>query len=113
MLLMPMVVQVLYRVLPGTRALWVVLLRLLSLMFGVAVAEVALLVVWLLMPVVRALRAMLRFTVPLVLSMLRVLLVVLVWVRVCGVSGLCSGVGRLCSRVALAGAVGSDRAGVP
>ena len=67
----------------------------------------------LLMPVVRALRAMLRFTVSLVLSMLRVLPPVLVWVPVWPVSGLCSGVGRLCSRVTLAGPVGSDREGAP
>ena len=118
-LLMPMVLQVLYRVMPRARALWVVSLRLLSLMLQVAVAEVALLVVLLLMPVVRALRAMLRSTVSLVLMMLRALLVVLVWVRVWAVSGLCSGVGCLYSRVgarwavALAGPVGSDREGAP
>ena len=46
---------------------------------------------------------------------LRALLVVLVWVRVWTVIGLCSGVGCLCSRVGaawavtLAGPVGSDR----
>ena len=74
--------------------------------------QVASLVVLLLMPVVRALRAMLRFTLSLVLMMLKVLLVVLVWVRVWAVSGLCSRVGSLCSRVrarwavALAGHVG-------
>ena len=54
-------------------------LRLLSLMLGVVVAEVALLAVPLLMPV----------TVSLVLMMLRALLVALVWVRVWAVSGLC------------------------
>ena len=43
------------------RALWVVLLRLLSMMLWVAVPEVALLLVLLLMPVVRALQVMLRF----------------------------------------------------
>ena len=57
-LLMPMVLQVCYRVMPRARALRVVLLRLLSLMLRVAGAEVALFVVLLLMPVVRALRAM-------------------------------------------------------
>ena len=41
---------------------------------------------------------MLRFTVSLALLMLRVLAVVLVWVRVWAVSGLFSGVGRFCSR---------------
>ena len=97
--LMPMVLQVLYRVMPRARALWVVSLRLLSLMLRVAVAEVPLWVVLLLMLVVRALRAMLRFTVSLVWPMFRALLVVLVWVRVWAVSGLCSGVGCLCSRV--------------
>ena len=97
--LMPMVSQVLYRVIPGARALWVVSLQLLSLMSRVAVADVALLVVLLLMPLVRALRAMLQFTVSLVLAMLRALLVVLVWVRVWAVSDLCSGVGCLCSRL--------------
>ena len=112
-LLMPMVLQVLYRVMPRARALWVVLLRLLSLMFRVAVAEVGLWVVLLLMPMVRALRAMLPFTVSLVLVMLTVLPVVLVWVRVWVVIGWCSGVGRLCSRVALADPVGSDREGAP
>ena len=56
---------------------------------------------------------MLRFTVSLVLSMLRVLQVVLMWVHVLAVSGLCSGVGRLCSRVAVVGPVGSDREGAP
>ena len=69
------------------------------LMLRVVVAEVALLVVLLLMPVVRALRAMLRSTVCLVLMMLMGLLVVLVWVRVWAVSGLCSSVGCLYSRV--------------
>ena len=73
--LMPMLLQVLYRVMPRARALWVVSLRLLSLVLRDAVAEVALLVVLLLMPVVRALRAMVRFTVSLVLLMLRALLV--------------------------------------
>ena len=110
---MPTVLQVLYPVMPRVRALWVVLLRLLSMMLQVAVAEVALLVVLLLMLVVRALRVMLRFTVSPVLMMMWVLLVVLVWVRVWAVSGLCSGVGRLCSRVGawwavvLAGPIGS------
>ena len=98
-LLMPMVLQVLYRVMPRARALWVVSLRLLSLMLRVVVPEVVFLVVLLLMPVVRAFRAMLQFTVSLVFMMLRALLVVLVWDRVWAVSGLCSGVGCLCSRV--------------
>ena len=110
-LLMPMVLQVLYRVRPRARALWVVLRQLLSSMYGNAVAEVALLVVLLLMPTVRALRAMLQFMVSLVLLMLGVLPIVLVWVRVWAISGLCSGVGNLCSRVALAGPVGFDREG--
>ena len=43
---------------------------------------------------------MLRFTVCVVLLMLRVLLVGLVWVRVWAVIGLFSGVGCLCSQVA-------------
>ena len=98
-LMMPMVLQVLYRVMPRARALWVVSLQLVSLMLRVAVAEVALLVVLLLMPVMRALQAMLRLTVSLVLMMLRALLVVLVWARVWAVGGLCSGVGCLCSRL--------------
>ena len=98
-LLMPMVSQVLYRVMPRARSLWVVSLRLLSSMLRVAVAEVALFVVLLLIPVVRALRAMLRSTVSLVLMMLKALLLVPVWVRLWAVSGLCSGVGCLCSRV--------------
>ena len=51
-LLMPMVLQVLYRVMPRVRAWLVVLLRLLSMMLRVAVAHVALLVVLLLMPLV-------------------------------------------------------------
>ena len=109
-LLMPMVLHVLYRVMPRVRALWMVLLRMLSMMLRVAVAQVALLVVLLLMPVVRALQVMSRFTVSLVLMMMRVLLVVLVSVRVWVVSGLCSGVsvpgwgpgGRRCWPVLLA-----------
>ena len=76
--LMPMVLHALYRVLSGLRALWVVLLQLLSFMLWVAVAEVALLVVLLLMPVARQLRALLWFLVPLVLLMLRALLLVAV-----------------------------------
>ena len=118
-LLMPMVLQVLYRVMPRAKALWVVSLRLLLLMLRVAVAEVALLVVLLFISVVRALRAMLRSTVSLVLMMLMTLPVVLMWVRVWAVGGLCSGVGSLCSRVGapwavtLAGAVGSDRESAP
>ena len=51
--LMPTVLQVLYQVTPRARALWVVLLQLLSLVLRVAVAEVVLLAVLLLMPVVR------------------------------------------------------------
>ena len=68
--------------------------------------------VLLLMPVVRALQLMLRFTVSLVMMMMRVLQVVLVWVRVWAVTGLCLGAGRLCPRlgawsaVVLAGSVG-------
>ena len=68
--------------------------------------------VLLLMPVVRALQLMLRFTVSLVMMMMRVLQVVLVWVRVWAVTGFCLGAGRLCSRlgawsaVVLAGPVG-------
>ena len=99
-LLMPMALQALYRVLS---------LRLLSLMPLVAVAEVAWLVVPLLMPA----------TVSLVLMMLRAWLVALVLVRVWAVSSLCPGVGCLCSRVvawwavALASPVGSDREGEP
>ena len=79
---MPMVLQVLYRVMPRVRVLWVVLLRLLLMILRVAVADVALLVVLLWMPVVRALQVMSRFTVSLLLMIMRVLLVVLVWVRV-------------------------------
>ena len=105
-----MVLQVLYRLMPRVRALWVVLLRLRSMMLRVAVAQVALFVVLLLMLVMRALQAMLRFTVRLVLMMMRVLLVVLVWVYVWAVSGLCSGIsvpgrgpgGRRCWPVLLA-----------
>ena len=111
--LMPMVLQVLYRVVPRARALWVVSLRWLSLMLPVAVAEVTLLVVVLLMPPARALRVLLRFMVSLVLLMLRALLVVLVWVRVWAVCGLCSGVFGLVPGWALAGPVASDREGVP
>ena len=48
----------------------------LSLMLQVAVAEVALLMVLLLMPVARPLRALLRFMAALILPMLRALLVV-------------------------------------
>ena len=91
-LLMPMVLQPLYRVMPRLRALWVVLLRLGGVIAsdavggegavgdapGVAVAEVALLVVLLLMPVVRALQVMLWFRMSLLLMMMRVLQVVLV-----------------------------------
>ena len=68
--------------------------------------------VLLLMPVVRALQVMLQFTVSLVMMMMRVLQVVLVWVRVWAVTGLCLGAGRVCSRlgawsvVVLAGPVG-------
>ena len=112
-LLMPMVLQVLYPVMPRVRALWVVLLRLdgrvssdavcgegaVSDAPGVAVAQVALLVVLLLMPVVRVLQVMFRFTVSLVMMMMRVLQVMLVWVRVWAVFGSCSGAGRLCSRL--------------
>ena len=87
---------------------------------GVAVAEVALLVVLLLMLVMRALQVMIRFTVSLVMMMMRVLQVVLLWVRVLVVFGLCLGAGRLCSRLwawwaaVLASPVGgSDGEGAP
>ena len=63
---------------------------------------------------------MLRFTVSLVMMTMRVLQVVLVWVRVWAVFGLCWGAGRLCSRLGawwaapLAGPVGgSDSEGAP
>ena len=117
-LLMPMVLQVLYRVMCGVTALLVVLLRLGGGVArdsvggeatvidapAVAVAEVALLVVLslmvlLLVPVVSACRVMLPFTVSLVMMMMRVLHVALVWVRVWAVLGLCLGAGRLCSRL--------------
>ena len=52
------------------------------------------LMVLLLMPLVRALQVMLRSTVSLVMMMMRVLQVVLVWVRVCVLFGLCFGAGR-------------------
>ena len=74
--LMPMVLHAVYRVVSRVRVLWVVSLRLLSFMLRVAVAEVTMLVVLLLMPVARPLRALLRFMVLLVLLMLRTLLVV-------------------------------------
>ena len=70
--------------------------------------------VLLLMPVVRALQVMLWFTVSPVMMMMRVLQVVLVWVRVLAVSGWCFGAGRLCSRLGawcaamLAGPVGGS-----
>ena len=69
-------------------------------------------VLWLMllqvMLMVRVLQVMLRFTVALVMMMVRVLqVVVLVWVRVWAVFGLCVGVGRRFSR--LGGLVG----GVP
>ena len=87
---------------------------------GVAVAEVALLVVLLLMPVVRTLQVMLQFTLSLVMMMMRVLQVVLVSVRVLAVFGLWFGAGRLCSRLGawwaavLASPVGgSDGEGAP
>ena len=63
MSLMPMVLEALYRVVSGW---W------LSLMLLVAVAEVALSVVLLVMPVARPLRALLRFTASLMLLMLLV-----------------------------------------
>ena len=74
--LIPIVLHALYGVVPRARALWVVLLPLLSFMLRVAVAKVALLVVLLLMPVARPLPALLQFMVLLVLLMLRALLVV-------------------------------------
>ena len=79
---------------------------------AVAVAEVALLVVLLLMRMVRALQVMLRFRMSLVMMMMRVLQVVLLLVGVWAVFGLCLGTGRLCSRprawwaAVLAGPVG-------
>ena len=123
MLLMPMALQVLYRVMPRVRALWVVLLRLGGGVAsdavggegavrdapGVAVAEVALLVVLLLMPVVRALQVIFRFRM-----MMRVLLVVLVWIRAWAVFYLYLCGGRLCSwlgawwAAVLAGPVGGS-----
>ena len=54
---------------------------------------------------------MLRFTVSLALLMLRVLPVVLVWVRVWAVSGLSSGVGSFCSRVGAGGSRGLCQGG--
>ena len=60
---MPMVLHALYQVVPGARAPWVVLPRWLLLMLRVAVSEVALLLVLLLMPVARPLRALLPFYV--------------------------------------------------
>ena len=112
-LLMWMVLQVLYQVMPRVRSLRLVLLRLgggvasdavgaegaVGDAPGLAVAEVALLVVLFLMPVVRALQVMLRFTVSLVMMMMRVLQMVLLRVRVWAVFGLCLGAGRLCSRL--------------
>ena len=94
--LMPGVLQALYRALPGARAPWVVSRWWLLLMLRVAVAEVALLVVLLLMPVASSLRALLRFMVSLMFLMLMALLVVGVGPCV-GRGGLCSGVGCLCS----------------
>ena len=91
--LMPMELTALYWVVPGARAPLVVSPRALLLMLWVAVAEVALLVVLLLMPVARPLRALLRFTVSLMLLMLRALLVVDV--------GLCVGGQWLVFRVGL------------
>ena len=89
-LLMPMVLQVLNRLMPRVRALWVVVLRLGGGVTGVAdggggavrdapgVADVEgalLAVLWsmvlLLMPLMRALQVMLRFTVSLVMMMMR------------------------------------------
>ena len=127
-LLMPMVLQVLYRVMPRVRALWVVLLRLhggvasdavggegaVSDALAVAAGQVALLVVLFLRPVVRALHVMLRFTVSLLMMMMRVLHVVVVLVRVWAVFGLCLRAGCLCSRLGpwwvavLAGPVGGS-----
>ena len=133
-LLIPMVLQVLYPVMTRVGALWVVLLRLAGGVasdavhgegavgdaLGVVAGEVALLVVLLLLPVVRALQVLLRFTVSLVMMMMRVLQVVLVWVRVWAVFGLCLAAGRLCPRLGawwaavLAGHVGgSDAEGAP
>ena len=72
------------------------------------------------MPVVMAFKVILRLTVALVMMMMRVLQVVLVWVRVWAATGLCFGAGRLCSwlgawwAVLLAGPVGgSDAEGAP
>ena len=72
--------------------------------------------VLLLMPVVRALQVILRFTVSLVMMMMRMLQVVPVWVRVWAVTSLCLRAGRLCSWVrawwaaVLAGPVGGSDA---
>ena len=127
-LLMPMVLQVLYWVMPRVRALWLVLLRLhggvasdavggegaVSDALAVAAGQVALLVVLLLRLVVRALQVMLRFTVSLLMMMMRVLHVVLVLVRVWAVFGLCLRAGCLCSQLGplwvavLAGPVGGS-----
>ena len=74
--LMLIVLHALHREVSRVGALWVVSLGLLLLMSWVAVAEVALLLVLLLMPVARPLWALLRFMVSLVLLMLRALLVV-------------------------------------
>ena len=90
-LLMPMLLQVMDRLMSRVRALWVVLLRLgggiasdevggegaVGDAPGVAVAEVALLVVLLLMPVLRTLQVILHSTVSLVMMMMRVLQVAL------------------------------------
>ena len=113
LLLMPMVVQVLYRVMPGVRALWVVMLRsgagvasdavggegAVGVAPGVAVAEVVLLVVLWLMVLLLTMLLLMPFTVSLVIKMMRVLQVVLVWVRVWAVFGLCLDADRLCSRL--------------
>ena len=97
--LMPMVLQAVYRVRPRVRALWVVSLQLLSLVLWLAVAEVVFVGGAVVDAGDEALRAILRFTVSLVLLMLSVLLVDLVWVRVWVVSGLFTGLGRLYSRM--------------
>ena len=63
----------------------------------VAVAEVALLVVLRLMVLLLTMLSLRRFTVSPVMMMMRVLQLVLVWVRVWAVFGLCLGAGLLYS----------------